>query len=141
MTIPMRFLISLVIIVSLTGCQYDRSFMQMNSDSGSPFLGLQLRVDASDLRTDDASEEERVQIASSSESRSSEWQSSESRSFVRGPFLLTGGDGQNAARLIPTSRVAESDSSVRYSLPEQVTLDGTQQAAEVESIFRRMSAF
>lgn len=31
---------------SLSGCKYDRSFMNMDSNSGSPFFGLQLAVDS-----------------------------------------------------------------------------------------------
>ncbi len=33
-------------LLSLTGCKYDRSFMNMDSNSGSPFFGLQLAVDS-----------------------------------------------------------------------------------------------
>ena len=37
-------LFSASFLVLLSGCKYDGSFMQMNSDSGSPFFGLQLAV-------------------------------------------------------------------------------------------------
>ena len=37
-------LTSVCFLFLLSGCKYDGSFMQMNSDSGSPFFGLQLAV-------------------------------------------------------------------------------------------------
>jgi len=36
----------LVLIPMLTGCRYDGSFMQMDSNTGFPFFGLQLAVDS-----------------------------------------------------------------------------------------------
>ncbi|MCH2209674.1 MAG: hypothetical protein MK110_00110 [Fuerstiella sp.] len=44
----MRYFVSLLLIALLSGCQYNRSFLNMNSDSGVPFLGMQLSVDAGD---------------------------------------------------------------------------------------------
>ena len=35
-----------LMLLSLSGCKYDRSFMNMDSNSGSPFFGLQLAVDS-----------------------------------------------------------------------------------------------
>jgi len=35
-----------LMILSLSGCKYDRSFMNMDSNSGAPFFGLQLAVDS-----------------------------------------------------------------------------------------------
>ncbi len=52
----MRCAVVLLVTVFLTGCRYERSFLQMNSDSGVPFLGLQLSVDARDARMLPASE-------------------------------------------------------------------------------------
>ena len=37
-----------LLLTVLSGCQYERSTMNINSDSGIPFLGLQLSVDARD---------------------------------------------------------------------------------------------
>ncbi|MBC7968450.1 MAG: hypothetical protein H7Z17_21300 [Fuerstia sp.] len=39
------FIVGLVLL-SLCGCKYDGSFMNMDSNSGSPFFGLQLAVDS-----------------------------------------------------------------------------------------------
>lgn len=54
----MRFSLSLLLLTVLSGCQYDRSFLQMNSDSGVPFLGLQMSVDASDVQRAESEESE-----------------------------------------------------------------------------------
>lgn len=43
----MRLPVCLFLLTLLCGCQYDRSFMNINSDSGVPFFGLQMSVDAS----------------------------------------------------------------------------------------------
>ncbi len=42
---------------SLAGCQYDRSFMNIDSNSGSPFFGLQLAVDSGIRPSNSASEQ------------------------------------------------------------------------------------
>lgn len=35
-----------LVLCCCSGCKYDRSFLHMDSNTGSPFLGLQLSVDA-----------------------------------------------------------------------------------------------
>jgi len=67
----MRLLCSFLLVTLLTGCQYHRSFLNMNSDSGVPFLGLQMSVDASDAQQDDASADASVQLVSSNDQESS----------------------------------------------------------------------
>ena len=52
--ISSRILLSIVLIPTLAGCRYDRSFMQMDSNSGIPFLGLQLAVDSGSRPRDPA---------------------------------------------------------------------------------------
>ena len=59
----MRFATCCVLVFVLTGCQYDRSFLNMNSNNGSPFLGLQLSVDAGETQTGSA--EEPIQLVCS----------------------------------------------------------------------------
>jgi len=41
-----RLIPAVAVLLMVTGCEYDRSFLRMNSDSGVPFLGLQLLVDS-----------------------------------------------------------------------------------------------
>lgn len=38
--------LSLAIVSLIVGCKYDGSFLQMDSNSGVPFFGLQLAVDS-----------------------------------------------------------------------------------------------
>ena len=58
----MCFFASVLLVPLITGCQYDRSFLNMNSDSGAPFFGLQLSVDASDVQQH--SPEDRIRLVS-----------------------------------------------------------------------------
>ncbi len=127
----MRLLISFVFVASLAGCQYDRSFMQMDSNNGSPFMGLQLRVDASDRQADDAGEKDRVDLADSSKPAISS----------QGPFYLTGSSSRDSARLVPTALASEFTSNVVYSLPPTAAVDGQGSSPDVDAILRRMSAF
>lgn len=46
----MRLLACCLLTVLFTGCQYENSFLNLNSDSGVPFLGLQMSVDATDAQ-------------------------------------------------------------------------------------------
>lgn len=46
----MRLLACCLLTLLLTGCQYENSFLNLNSDSGVPFLGLQMSVDARDAQ-------------------------------------------------------------------------------------------
>ena len=52
----MRFVVCFLLVTLLAGCKYDRSFLNKNSDRGSPFLGLQWSVDAGASQADAASE-------------------------------------------------------------------------------------
>ena len=42
----LRNFLSLAVISLIVGCKYDGSFMQLDSNSGVPFFGLQLAVDS-----------------------------------------------------------------------------------------------
>jgi hypothetical protein len=48
LVLVLRAVSCFVLLTVLPGCQYERSTMNVNSDSGIPFLGLQLSVDARD---------------------------------------------------------------------------------------------
>lgn len=47
----MRILLCCLFTAVLSGCQHGQSMFQMNSDSGAPFLGLQLSVDATNSQS------------------------------------------------------------------------------------------
>ncbi|MEZ6059588.1 MAG: hypothetical protein R3C19_04430 [Planctomycetaceae bacterium] len=124
-------IISISFIALFAGCEYDRAFMQMDSNSGSPFLGWQLRVDASDRRRNTVSDSDRIRLADSAAPEATS----------RGPIYLATSGGRQTVRLVPTALATEFTSSVQYSLPEHAATGQPDQSAEVESIFRRMSAF
>jgi len=44
--ISTSLIVSATVLFSTVGCKYDRSFLQMDSNSGAPFLGLQWAVDS-----------------------------------------------------------------------------------------------
>ena len=48
----MRLIMMTLLMASLGGCNYDRSFMSIDSDSGVPFMGLQLEVNSKYLPGD-----------------------------------------------------------------------------------------
>ncbi|APZ93891.1 hypothetical protein [Fuerstiella marisgermanici] len=50
----MTRLILATLLLGFTGCQQARSFLHMNSDSPSPFLGFELSVDARDVHDSNA---------------------------------------------------------------------------------------
>jgi len=60
----MRYFVSFLLVALVSGCQYQRSFLNMNSDSGAPFLGMQLSVDASDTNKEPVSGQEAIQLVS-----------------------------------------------------------------------------
>jgi len=73
----MRICAFLICVTVLTGCQYERSFMNIDSNSGIPFLGLQLSVDAREfgetsvrqgLNTSTAGDQEFIALAQSPDS-------------------------------------------------------------------------
>lgn len=46
----------------LSGCSYDRSFMQMDSNSGVPFFGFQWAVDSGSRPSESASDDDKNQM-------------------------------------------------------------------------------
>jgi hypothetical protein len=127
-----RSLTGLLIVVALSGCQYDRSFLQMSSDSGSPFLGLQLRVDARDSAKQKAvPDADRVQIARADTA---------DVDINDGTFQLVSHTDETA-RFVPTASGRLLTSSVRYSLPETSPESRSEDAAEYEKLSQRLTAF
>jgi len=65
----MRSVVCILFLTILSGCEYERSFLNLNSDSGVPFLGLQMSVDARDFGGKASDEEDSVRMVSVSTSR------------------------------------------------------------------------
>jgi hypothetical protein len=121
----MRLLSSLVLFILLTGCQYDRSFLNMNSDNGVPFLGLQMSVDASESSQKNKAEDVPVHWAAGSEDESS--------------FLLA-----SEIMRAQSPEWASSASSTASMTPENFLspiLDVSEDADPLTTVGRRLTAF
>jgi hypothetical protein len=108
----------------LTGCQYDRSFLQLNSDSGVPFLGLQLSVDASDAQQDarDSVPLRSVHSATEFAVAGSDVTTAD-RNSSRSTSIDAGFAGKSASRhdrsLVLTSQPSAQPPRIRMTLPEE----------------------
>ena len=121
----MRLFSSLLLFILLTGCQYDRSFLNMNSDNGVPFLGLQMSVDASDAQQKNKAEDASIQRASGTEHESL--------------FLLT-----SEIMRAQSPEWASSASSTASMTPENFLspiLDVSEDADPLTTVGRRLTAF
>lgn len=119
-----QLLLTALLLVTASGCEQARSFMQMDSNSGSPFLGLQLSVDA---RTPAGSE---VTIADGR--AASVGQTSESGVIQR----VSSRD--RSADFVPTAGTRVSTGNLKYSLPNLDLSQNPETAAEVEDILTRI---
>jgi hypothetical protein len=127
-----------LILISLTGCKYDRSFMNMDSNSGSPFFGLQLAVD-SGSRPPGPDEESKKSHRSVSPSDRLEAMpvrrkpGSESQPPMQ--FTRTATAGRRG--LEHTSELRDLNTNVRYSLQSPVT----DESLQTQTIDLRLSSF
>jgi len=123
-------------LLSLNGCKYDRSFMNMDSNSGSPFFGLQLAVDSGSRPPVDSKR-------SRNEDRHPQPDHhypaipdrSESAAKSNPPVLLTRSAKPNGFER--TSDVRELKTNVRYSLQAPTT----DKSLQSQAIDLRLSAF
>ena len=126
-----------LLLLSLTGCKYDRSFLNMDSNSSSPFFGLQWAVDSGSrspqgktgTRTDQALPSRRRYPAIPDHNDPA------SKSDV--PVLLTDFNAKARNGFEPTSELRDLNTNVRYSLQAPVT-DASRNA---QSVDLRLSAF
>ncbi|MEQ9408061.1 MAG: hypothetical protein RIK87_10065 [Fuerstiella sp.] len=115
----MKYLGIMISLCLLTGCQQTRSFLQMDSNSSSPFLGLELSVDAGNP-------------ASSPRPSGRTAQDQLSVKTVSYPIEGKPADGQGGNR-------TADEAQVEYSLP-LVRMDANPgEAAEVEEILSRLA--
>ena len=127
-----------LIILSLPGCKYDRSFMNMDSNSGSPFFGLQLAVDSGSRPS-----------ASSAHARDSDRPTLSGQRFPaipdlgepaaksHPPILLTRSAATKPNGFERTSDARELKTNIRYSL-QAPTID---KSLQTQAIDLRLSAF
>lgn len=103
---------------ALTGCEHARSFMQMDSNSGSPFLGLQLSVDAE--------EQASPEIAAVTPTAG-----------TPEPWLQTAA-AADEPNFVLTSQSRVSSGNLKYSLPKVDLSRDAETAAEIEEIRQRL---
>ena len=128
-----RFVVFALLAALFTGCEYDRSFLQMSSDSGSPFMGLQLRVDARDsaIQQRETTEPERIQIASADDTEElPEHSTIQQVSGIR-----------SKSRFVPTASAHPLTTSVRYTLPAFAPGSAPGEESDYDRITERQHAF
>jgi hypothetical protein len=127
-----------LILLSLTGCRYDRAFMNMDSNSGSPFFGLQLAVDSGSRPPGIHRRAEADDRPASSRRRDSAVPDhGKSALKSRAPILLTRGTPAMLSGVERTSESRNLKTNVRYSLQAPAT-DASRQTKTIDL---RLSAF
>jgi hypothetical protein len=126
-------LLILVFLLLPTGCQRARSFLQMDSNSRSPFLGLSLSVDARDTQTPLPDGREPADLATTASTSSSE--TSSTVTVSRTDLAAMDADEE----LIRTAKTQRRQSNLKYSLPLLNPDRHSGEAAEVEEIISRIS--
>ncbi|MEJ7592394.1 MAG: hypothetical protein WKF77_12655 [Planctomycetaceae bacterium] len=127
-----------LIFLSLPGCKYDRSFMNMDSNSGSPFFGLQLAVDTGTrppVNRQPGRDDDRP--TSSHRRYPAIPDHSDSASGSQTSVLLTRSAATKLSGFERTSDARELKTNVRYSLQAPTT----DESLQVHSIDLRLSAF
>ncbi len=124
----------LVLMCLLTGCQHARSFLNMNSNSSSPFLGLELSVDAGNTNAG--------KLKAGEPLRGNEKTSVPLRSVSMpddaAPVQLASMD-DTSRQFVKTSEQRQHAGNLKYALPEVDLGKDPQQAAEVREIMDRLS--
>ena len=122
-----------LLTVLFMGCEYDRSFLQMSSDSGSPFMGLQLRVDARDSSANkhEEADSERITIA----------RVEDADQLADNPAIKLVGNDKSTAHFVPTASARTLTSSVRYTLPTSASGSLANDGSEYEELTKRQHAF
>ena len=127
-----------LMLLSLSGCKYDRSFMNMDSNSGSPFFGLQLAVDSGSrapLNSRSAGDIDRPTPPFQRYPAIPEH--SKSAAGSQPPVMLTRSAATKFGGFESTSDARELKTNVRYSLQAPTT----DESLQAQSIDLRLSAF
>lgn len=126
-----------LILLSLTGCKYDRSFMNIDSNSGSPFFGLQLAVDSGSRPPGPDEHTEDIDRAVSPRNNSQVIPRHREPESADQPLLFTRAATAQRNGFESTSELREWNSDVRYSLQAPVT----DESLHAQTIDLRLSAF
>lgn len=125
-----RFLILSLASLMFTGCQHARSFLHMDSNSSSPFMGLELSVDASD-RLPASTREYSVKTASVVATEF------ETERAVPASLSIESDHELTNEGFVATSETRENTGSLKYSLPTVELNDGSTDADEIDAIISR----
>lgn len=127
-----------LMLLSLSGCKYDRSFMNMDSNSGSPFFGLQLAVDSGSrppVNTERSKDDDRLPLTGRRYPAIPDPSESSVRSYP--PVLLTRSATTKPNGFERTSDARELNTNIRYSLQAPTT----NKSLKTRAIDLRLSAF
>ena len=122
---PVRTLTAAMLLLLATGCQRTNSFLQMDSNSRSPFLGLQLSVDAKDQKVD---------IPSARQDHSGQIVNVKNESSANGSI----GDQEVVVDLSSNESSPANDKSWKLSLPKLNLAQNPRDAAEIDEILDRI---
>jgi|GEM_PF-1687859 len=132
------------LLLSVTGCKYDRSFFDMSSNSGFPFFGLQFAVDSGSRppRSGDESDTDRSNLDGHRQSPQHQRYPAipdfrDRKSGSPPPILFTRASGLKQKRFETTSETRDLNSNVRYSLQTPIS----NVSLKTKSIDQRLSAF
>jgi hypothetical protein len=141
---PAKVAVAACLLLSVTGCKYDRSFFDMSSNSGSPFFGLQFAVDSGSRppRSSNGSDADSSGLNNSRQSLQHQRYPAipefrDRKSGSPPPILLTRSSGLKQNRFETTSESRDLNSNVRYSLQTPAS----DVSLKTRSIDQRLSAF
>ncbi len=133
-----------LMLLSLSGCKYDRSFMNMDSNSGSPFFGLQLAVDSGSRAPMNSRAPLNSRSAGDIDRPTQPFQRypaipehSKSAAGSQPPVMLTRSAATKFGGFESTSDARELKTNVRYSLQAPTT----DKSLQTQTIDLRLSAF
>ena len=129
----MNRLLSLLLLLAFTGCQNARSFLHMDSNSSSPFMGLQLSVDASDVHLKRNATGRTAETRTASLVRS-EFEGERTADLVSNSQTVA---VQETSAFVVTSETSRQTGSLKYSLPAIDLQAGDTDAGEVDEIISR----
>ena len=126
-----------LLALHLTGCENARSIMQMDSNSGSPFLGLQLAVDAEDVPPAEVAALPPTAASPAAVSPTAISPAALAPT-ANGQHWLHSAQATGEADFVLTSQSRVSSGNLKYSLPKVDLARDTAAAAEVDEIRARL---
>ncbi len=126
-----------LMLLSLTGCKFERSFMNMDSNSRSPFFGLQWAVDSGSRAPTGEAGSHPKKPPTDRNRYPAIPAHGDSTSTSDVPVLLTSSAATARNGFEPTSELRDLNTNVRYSLQAPVT----DSSLNAQSVDLRRSAF